>query len=770
MKYISTFCLLLTVITVMSSPSAATIPTTAKGMWIWQIWNAEGGNLDAIISRLKATGVTWVAVKLGDSNSEWNTPGHSFYTWVTGYNGLDSVIARFHRNGIKFFGWQYVYGAPQYSGSEPTEADVSNDILDVNGMDGFIIDAEVEFEASGMDAVAANYVDSIRAVHPHSFVALTSFARVSSHPIPWTTFLKSCDVNMPQAYWALRPESPSQEFTTMRNEFESWEQIWINGGYPASIKPIVPIGCEYGEGDGYNEQFGDISQFSSLSQNAGYVGMSLWEYTEMDTMNWRDYASSWASNPPVVPEVAGASPPGGPNIPAYDTVMINFNTPMDAGSVNGAFSITPPVSGTLTFNPDFNRWIFVPDTLLQWSTEYTVAIDTSAESLLGAHLSSRYTLTFTTVPRDTSPAVLLAISPGNDGLSSSHTYFEFILNKPVSYNSFVQHLSFVDSTGKKISLARDMFQLTRNNLSLIAFRSASTLTPGMKYTASVSPGVADYYGNLTRNTYSTTFTIETGEASGGSVLDGFESTTNAWALAAIGHGTVGTDTLSTAFTIESSKKYDGSYGGSLQYTFDTTNANAICEVENTQRSDISGSSSFGMWVFGDNSGNELDFIFGSSQEKNVSIDTIEWYGWKYIGMWLDKSDTSTSTFRGFAIRHLQSALLPAGTVYVDDIQSGGKITDAQGKVPQPVSFALFQNYPNPFNPLTIISYRLSVVSDVTLNIYDVLGREVAALVHERQNAGIHTATFDATRLPSGVYFYRLSAASFTATMKMIVLK
>ncbi len=88
----------------------------------------------------------------------------------------------------------------------------------------------------------------------------------------------------------------------------------------------------------------------------------------------------------------------------------------------------------------------------------------------------------------------------------------------------------------------------------------------------------------------------------------------------------------------------------------------------------------------------------------------------------------------------------------------------------PQSFQLSQNYPNPFNPSTTISYQLSAASNVTLKVYDLLGREVATLVNQKQNPGSHSAVFEARNLPTGVYFYRLSAGSFTDTKKLILLR
>ncbi|MCL4512257.1 MAG: T9SS type A sorting domain-containing protein [Bacteroidetes bacterium] len=89
---------------------------------------------------------------------------------------------------------------------------------------------------------------------------------------------------------------------------------------------------------------------------------------------------------------------------------------------------------------------------------------------------------------------------------------------------------------------------------------------------------------------------------------------------------------------------------------------------------------------------------------------------------------------------------------------------------KPTDFQLDQNYPNPFNPTTVISYQLSAVSNVTLRVYNVLGQEVTTLVNERQNPGSYTVTFNASNLPSGVYFYRLRAGSYVSVKKLVVLK
>jgi len=86
------------------------------------------------------------------------------------------------------------------------------------------------------------------------------------------------------------------------------------------------------------------------------------------------------------------------------------------------------------------------------------------------------------------------------------------------------------------------------------------------------------------------------------------------------------------------------------------------------------------------------------------------------------------------------------------------------------TYRLEQNYPNPFNPTTNITYVIPKAENVSLKVYDVLGREVATLVNEVKPAGVYTVPFNASNLASGVYFYKLQAGSFVQTKKMLLVK
>lgn len=86
------------------------------------------------------------------------------------------------------------------------------------------------------------------------------------------------------------------------------------------------------------------------------------------------------------------------------------------------------------------------------------------------------------------------------------------------------------------------------------------------------------------------------------------------------------------------------------------------------------------------------------------------------------------------------------------------------------NFRLLQNYPNPFNPETVISYEIPQRSEVNIKVYNLMGQEVANLVNEVKDSGTHSVNFNAGKLSSGIYFYKITAGKFSAVKKMMLIK
>jgi hypothetical protein len=109
---------------------------------------------------------------------------------------------------------------------------------------------------------------------------------------------------------------------------------------------------------------------------------------------------------------------------------------------------------------------------------------------------------------------------------------------------------------------------------------------------------------------------------------------------------------------------------------------------------------------------------------------------------------------------------------VDEIlrKNFGGSTKENVKELLPTEYTLYQNYPNPFNPMTTIKYDLPYASDVSLIIYDILGRKVKELVNTKQAPGKYEVQFDASNLASGIYIYQLISEKYINSKKMILLK
>ncbi len=120
----------------------------------------------------------------------------------------------------------------------------------------------------------------------------------------------------------------------------------------------------------------------------------------------------------------------------------------------------------------------------------------------------------------------------------------------------------------------------------------------------------------------------------------------------------------------------------------------------------------------------------------------------------------------------KSRTIPDSGCMLNEIEIYGEtqITSLESETNLISEFRLFQNYPNPFNPTTKIKYSLPIQTNVKLNIYDVLGKEIITLVNKEMIAGNYEVVFNASELSSGLYFYTLKTDSFVSSKKMMLVK
>lgn len=107
---------------------------------------------------------------------------------------------------------------------------------------------------------------------------------------------------------------------------------------------------------------------------------------------------------------------------------------------------------------------------------------------------------------------------------------------------------------------------------------------------------------------------------------------------------------------------------------------------------------------------------------------------------------------------------------INGIRYGKLVTDVKEEPSVPSIFTLEQNYPNPFNPTTRISFSIPTDELTIVKVYDIIGREMATLVNGYQKAGCYIVSFDAAKLSSGIYIYKIQAGSYSAMKKMQLVK
>jgi len=171
------------------------------------------------------------------------------------------------------------------------------------------------------------------------------------------------------------------------------------------------------------------------------------------------------------------------------------------------------------------------------------------------------------------------------------------------------------------------------------------------------------------------------------------------------------------------------------------------------------------WIYEFGTGGGAGFVFFSGPFTLAPNDTQ----WTMIALIPAKGESNLNSItqlrrKAEILRSLPYDSLAFGTLNypITDVQYEGK--------PVVADFKLYQNYPNPFNPSTTIKFSLPADSKVNINVYNSLGQLVEILEDKEMESGYHEINFDASKLPSGIYFYQLKTGSFTQTKKMILIK
>lgn len=136
--------------------------------------------------------------------------------------------------------------------------------------------------------------------------------------------------------------------------------------------------------------------------------------------------------------------------------------------------------------------------------------------------------------------------------------------------------------------------------------------------------------------------------------------------------------------------------------------------------------------------------------------------------WVKSSQIGEILLSSSSTASMSSKIKIVPTEDMPPLPPDGSASNSKPAIPS--KYELDQNYPNPFNPVTNFTFQLPQESYVILKVFNVLGNEVASMVNERKEAGLHTVQWDAGKLASGVYFYRLQAGNYVNIKKLVLLR
>jgi ketosteroid isomerase-like protein len=231
---------------------------TGKGMMIWQIPNCEGGNVTTIANMASSGGFSHILIKIADGPYVYNT------NKTTGVDLIPALVSALRAKNISVWGWHYIYG------NNPTgEAAIAISQMKKYAMDGYVIDAEAEFEQSGKTAVATTFMSALRAGLPSATVALCSFRWPTYHPsFPWTAFLNKCDLNMPQVYW-MSAHNPASQLDRTLTEFKAI----------TPYRPIIPMGPAFYESS-WSPTSADETAFLDEAKKLGMTAANFFSWDD----------------------------------------------------------------------------------------------------------------------------------------------------------------------------------------------------------------------------------------------------------------------------------------------------------------------------------------------------------------------------------------------------------------------------------------------------------------------------------------------------------
>lgn len=560
------------------------------------------------------------------------------------------------------------------------------------------------------------------------------------------------------------------------------------------------------------DSYSYIDHFTGLQD---YNGVLYYAATALDRFWNESAASSTVQSEPIPslpPTIIATDPTEGDTIPVNRNVVFKFSKSMDYTSFAAAITFAP------TMEIEQLRWDAATKSLtidvkgnFAFDTDYVVTIGSLATDVNGRPLDGNgdgiagdpFSLRFHTRAADVTGPMIVSSYPDFNVFT-----FDFDVDNVIGvvFDELIDPASVLDTTlvlGKDGERIKTQTMVTAvGDRSVVNLKGYEPLLPATDYSLRLLNTIADTSGNPMTASREVAFRTAPEQYTEIKLIDNFTST-GFWEQPSYSGSTSGIVVANTSFGYSKDIYLPGSAtapvnkrSAFIAYQWMSTPPSEgylLREyLSNGAPREVRFDNSFILqcYVYGDGSRNQFRFSLREVDGQGYPLEvskwvTLDWYGWKLVewdlsdpnsvGSWLGNEimDGKSYYVDSFQLTHDEGGTL-AGKIYVDNLRAVKKSAEPVGVHDQSptlaLSFQLFQNYPNPFNPKTTIPFELPMTGQVTLTVYDLLGRLVATLVDEKLIAGHYEIPFDGRQLASGVYFYRLEFAGQVKHRSMVLVK
>ena len=506
-------------------------------------------------------------------------------------------------------------------------------------------------------------------------------------------------------------------------------------------------------------------------------------------------------NSNIEPYVTSVSLDSENSLDIGEPLILEFSRTMNKASVENALSLTPNVE-QLDYTWTSGSTLKISSANFAFVTDYTLEITDSAtddspfehgfDGDADGEAGGSFILSFSTSPADIMAPISSDVFPSTGVGFDQFPIASIRFNEPLDTAAFDSSTMYYLTSGRRIPGELAYYEV--GSESVLNYFPSEPLLPNAYHLLSISKHISDTLGNTLGRGILKSFPTSNQGIRVIRVLDAFDGDFSPWwfpSQSGSTTGYIGESTTRIAETKWTNKLTGSSQAMRIQYGWNTSDSEHLIRVyRNSSTPKFANNSLLQVFIFGDGSGNPFRFMLrdGSNQLEGSSWIPIDWIGWKLV-TWNLATDPIIGWVNGngslngnvyidsFQLSYSEGSS-SQGFIVFDDLRvaelataiSNEDLNDALTTNDLPKQIVLQQNYPNPFNPSTSIRFSLPEAQELSLVLYDMLGREVDVIAQGIHSAGEHSYRLNAAGLASGVYIYQLQTNSGVLSKKMTLIK